>query len=331
MSKPEEQNDRSSFKIEEVHVNQRIDKALSDLCADLSRSRIKGLIDGGQVRLNGVACTTPSRKLELGDIVQIDVPPPVPAEPEAQDIPLDIVYEDSDLIVLNKPAGMVVHPGAGNYDGTLVNALLHHCGDELSGIGGVMRPGIVHRLDKETAGLMVVAKNDMAHQGLSAQLEDRSLSRKYKALVLGAPMPPKGSVDQPIGRHHVNRLKMTVNEKYGRESKTHYQVIENYRNEFALLECALESGRTHQIRVHMAFIKHPLIGDPVYGPQPTAVAGALKRAGYDEGMAREIMEFPRQALQAFSLSFIHPGSEKRVSFEIDLADDFVKLLNLFDK
>lgn len=322
------QNEMSDFVIEEEHAGQRIDKALSNLCDDLSRSRIKGLIDDGHTMLNGVPCTTPSKKLELGDVVKIVVPPPVAAEPIAQDIPLDIVHEDADLIVLNKPAGLVVHPGAGNQDGTLVNALLHHCGDDLSGIGGVMRPGIVHRLDKDTSGLMVVAKNDMAHQGLSAQLEDRSLSRKYKALVLGVPMPPKGHVDLPIARHHVNRLKMTVNETHGRTAKTYYQVLENYRDEFSLLECQLESGRTHQIRVHMAHIRYYLIGDQTYGPQPTAVKGALKRAGYDADIAQKIVNFPRQALQAYSLSFLHPGTKKQVSFEIALPDDFSKLLKL---
>lgn len=324
-------NDTNSFTVGEELAEQRLDKILVALCDDLSRSRIKGLIDGGEVKLNGFVCTTPARKLAKGERIELNVPPPVAAEPEAQDIPLDIVYEDDDLIVLNKSVGMVVHPGAGNHDGTLVNALLHHCGDSLSGIGGVMRPGIVHRLDKDTSGLMVVAKNDAAHKGLAAQLEDRSLSRKYKALVLGVPMPPKSSVDLPIARHHANRLRMTVNEEKGRAAKTYYNVLERYSDEFALVECQLESGRTHQIRVHMSHIKHPLIGDQTYGPQPTAVQGALKRARYEAETIAEIIAFSRQALQAYSLSFIHPITEKAVSFEIDLPDDFSKLLNLFDK
>ena len=324
-------NDTSCFFISGEQVGQRIDKALSALCDDLSRSRIKGLIDGGHVRLNNMPLKAASSKLEEGDKVELRVPPPVSADPIPQDIPLDIVFEDKDLIVLNKPAGLVVHPGAGNHDGTLVNALLHHCGDELSGIGGVMRPGIVHRLDKDTSGLMVVAKNDMAHKGLSAQLEDRSLSRKYKALVLGVPMPPKGSVDMAIARHKGNRLKMAVNEEEGRAAKTYYQILERYRDEFSLLECKLESGRTHQIRVHMAHVKYPLVGDPAYGPQPTAVQGALRRAEYPPGDIAKIMKFPRQALQAYALSFIHPGTEERVSFEIDLPDDFSNILNLLDK
>lgn len=323
-------NETNSFTVDEALSGQRLDKILVALCDDLSRSRIKALIDGGEVTLNGFVCTTPSRKLAKGERIELNIPPPVAAEPEAQDIPLDIVYEDDDLIVLNKPIGMVVHPGAGNSDGTLVNALLYHCGDSLSGIGGVMRPGIVHRLDKDTSGLMVVAKNDTAHKGLSAQLEDRSLSRKYKALVLGVPMPPKGNVDLPIARHHANRLKMTVNEEKGRAAKTYYHVIERYRDEFALVECQLESGRTHQIRVHMSYIKHPLIGDQTYGPQPTAVQGALRRASYDAEMVTQILEFPRQALQAYSLSFIHPTTDETVSFEIELPDDFYKLLNLLD-
>lgn len=318
-----------SFIIEEEHVDVRLDKALSALCDDLSRSRLQALIEQGEVTLNGGACKA-SHRLEIGDQLVVRIPPPVAAEPKPQDIPLEIVHEDTDLIVLNKPVGMVVHPGAGNHDGTLVNALLHHCGDELSGIGGVMRPGIVHRLDKETSGLMVVAKNDKAHKGLAAQLEDRSLSRKYKALVLGVPMPPKGSVDAAIARHKGNRLKMSVNEKEGRAAKTHYKVLQDYRGEFALVECALESGRTHQIRVHMAHIKHPLIGDPAYGPQPTAVSGALKRAGYDEDSMNAVMNFPHQMLQAYSLSFIHPGTNERVSYEIELPENISKILNLLN-
>ncbi|MCB1532149.1 MAG: RluA family pseudouridine synthase [Alphaproteobacteria bacterium] len=317
-----------SFTITEEHVGARMDKALSALCGDdLSRSRLQGLIAEGQVRLNGVSCETASRRLELDDELSVAIPPPVAADPVAQDIPLDIVYEDDDVIVLNKPVGLVVHPGAGNHDGTLVNALLHHCGDTLSGIGGVMRPGIVHRLDKETTGLMVAAKNDKAHKGLAAQLEDRSLSRKYKALVLGVPMPLKGSVDAPIARHKGNRLKMSVNQKEGREARTHYLVLESYRDEFALVECALESGRTHQIRVHMDYIKHPLIGDPTYGPQPTAVQGALKRAGFSAETVQQMMDFPYQVLQAYSLSFIHPGTNEEVSFEIDMPENIRNLLN----
>lgn len=323
-------NEVNNFVVEGDLAGQRLDKILVALCDDLSRSRIKALIDSGEVKLNGYICTTPSRKLARGEKIELNLPAPVAAEPAPQDIPLDIVYEDDDLIVLNKPAGMVVHPGAGNYDGTLVNALLHHCGDSLSGIGGVMRPGIVHRLDKDTSGLMVVAKHDKAHKGLAGQLEDRSLSRKYKALVLGVPVPPKGNVDLPIARHHANRLRMTVNEEKGRAAKTYYQVIERYRDEFALVECTLESGRTHQIRVHMSHIKHPLIGDQTYGPQPTAVQGALKRAQYDVDIAADIMKFSRQALQAYSLSFIHPITENTVSFEIKLPEDFSNLLKYID-
>ncbi|MCB0375415.1 MAG: RluA family pseudouridine synthase, partial [Sinomicrobium sp.] len=231
----------------------------------------------------------------------------------------------------NKPVGLVVHPGAGNHTGTLVNALLYHCGDNLSGIGGVLRPGIVHRLDKDTTGLMVAAKNDRAHQGLSDQLADRSLSRKYKALVLGNPMPLKGVIDQPIGRHPSNRLKMDVNARNGREARTHYHVQASYNDEFAFVECTLESGRTHQIRVHMNWLKHPLIGDPLYGPQPTAVTAALKRGKFDDSTVIEaVTGFSRPALHAFALSFIHPATGEAMDFEQELPEDMSKLLVLLN-
>jgi 23S rRNA pseudouridine1911/1915/1917 synthase len=318
------------FAVDETRAGGRIDKILSDLHEDLSRARVQALINDGQVLLNGKPCTSSSKKLVSGDEIAVDIPPPAPWYPEAEDIPLDIVYEDKDLIVINKPAGLVVHPGAGNQTGTLVNALLHHCPDDLSGIGGVMRPGIVHRLDKDTTGLMVVAKNDHTHQGLAAQLEDRSLSRHYKALVLGVPMPPRGVVDQPLGRHHVHRQKMAVNRKYGKDARTHYHLLENYRDVFSLVECVLESGRTHQIRVHMGYIKHQLIGDPFYGPQPTGVYAAVKRAGYDEALGDVLRHFPRQALHAYALSFIHPSTDEELSFEVDLPEDMDNLLNLLD-
>lgn len=319
------------FIISEDEVNQRIDKALSVLCKELSRARVQGLIKAGDVLVDGLVCTDVSRKLKTGERVDIEIPPPVSAQPKPENIPLDVVYEDTDVLVLNKPAGLVVHPGAGNPDGTLVNALLYHCGDELSGVGGVIRPGIVHRLDKETSGLMVVAKNDRAHQGLSQQLEKRDLKRVYQALVLGEVMPPKGMVDQPIGRHVRNRLKMAVNSKTGRLAKTHYKVLESYRNAVSLLECTLESGRTHQIRVHMGFLKHPIIGDPLYGPQPTALKSSLKSAGYEDKAIGQIVTFPRQALHACALSFAHPRTRERLSFDSLPPRDIANLLKLIKK
>lgn len=318
--------------IPEEHSGGRLDKVLAELSENLSRARIQKLIEQGVVQVNDTVCINLSKKVQAGDVIEFSIPCAVPAEPQPENIPLDVIYEDDDLLVLNKQAGLVVHPGAGNPDGTLVNALLHHCGESLSGIGGVMRPGIVHRLDKDTTGLMVVAKHDKAHQGLAAQLEDRSLSRVYQALVLKVPVPLKGVVDMPIGRDPRNRQKMAVNANKnrggGKEARTHYHVLENYKDALALVECKLESGRTHQIRVHMAALKHPLIGDPVYGPQPTAVTSTMKKAGYDDETIQNFVNFPRQALQAKAISFVHPITNSVQSFEIPTSDDLSKLLNL---
>jgi len=316
------------FVVGDEQTGLRIDKALAALSPDFSRSRLQGLIQGGAMQLNGLPCSDTSRKVAKGHVIELTIPPLESAEPSGENIPLDIVYEDEHLLVINKHTGLVVHPGAGNNSGTLVNALLYHCGDELSGIGGVMRPGIVHRLDKETTGLMVVAKHDKAHQGLSAQLEDRSLSRVYEALVLKVPTPPKGTIDMAIGRDKRNRLRMAVKPKGGKDARTHYLVKQTYKDALALVECKLESGRTHQIRVHMQAIKHPLIGDPLYGPQDTAVRGMLKRAGYEPELAEKLLNFPRQALHARAISFIHPISEKTLSFEASRPGDFSKLLKL---
>jgi 23S rRNA pseudouridine1911/1915/1917 synthase len=323
--------DISFYNVEEAQDGMRIDKALGMMQSDLSRSRVEVLIEQGQVRLNGEVCTQTSRKLKTGDHIGIEVPPPVEADPQPENIPLDIVYEDEHLLVINKQAGLVVHPGAGNRTGTLVNALLYHCGAELSGIGGVVRPGIVHRLDKDTSGLMVAAKSDAAHKGLAAQLEDRSLSRVYKALVFKTPFPAKGKVDQPIGRHTTHRLKMAINKKNGREARTYYTVEENFSDALSLVSCKLETGRTHQIRVHMEFLKHPLIGDPFYGPQPNAVRSALKNAGYADSVGDAAVNFPRQALHAAAISFIHPISEEGMGFEAPLPADISKLLKLLKK
>lgn len=313
--------------IEAAQSGLRLDKALSDLHPDLSRARIQSLIAEGCVSLNDRPGITASTKVKEGDRVEVRIPPPVSSHMEAESIALDIVYEDEDLVVINKPAGLVVHPGAGNRSGTLVHALLHHCGDQLSGIGGVQRPGIVHRLDKDTSGLMIVAKTDSAHRHLAAQLSERTLKREYRALVLGVPVPLKGSIDRPLGRHPSNRQRMAITSKGGREARTHYHVIESFRGSCALVACRLETGRTHQIRVHMASIKHPLIGDPTYGPPSNAVASALRKAGYEDDIIQAVTAFPRQALHACALSFVHPGSEEIMVFERPLPDDMDKLLN----
>jgi len=316
------------FDIDDFDSGDRLDKTLAQIQSDYSRSRIQALIESGAVTLNGQVFTKASWKLSEGDKLVLTVPDAVSAEPEPEDIALDIVYEDADLLVINKQAGLVVHPGAGNHSGTLVNALLHHCGDELSGIGGVMRPGIVHRLDKDTTGLMVVAKHDKAHKGLSAQLEDRSLSRVYKALLLGVPTPIKGHVDLPMGRDPRNRLKVAVNVRQAKTAKTYYMVEKDFGGYFSLVECKLESGRTHQIRVHMAAIKNPLVGDPMYGPQLTALKAAMKKHGMDDDAQEQVLSFGRQALHAGAISFIHPITEETMHFEQSLPDDYVNLLKL---
>ncbi len=316
--------------VESEEQQGRLDKVMAAFCEDLSRSRIQALIEQGQAMVNGAVCLSVSKKLGPGDVVEIFVPPPVDALPGPEDIPLDIVYEDSGLLVLNKPAGLVVHPGAGNREGTMVNALLHHCGASLSGIGGVLRPGIVHRLDKDTSGLMVVAKNDKAHRGLALQLEDRTLSRLYKALVFKVPFPARGAVDQPLGRHPSNRLKMAVRNKGGKAAKTRYRVEKKFGAACALVECELESGRTHQIRVHMNFINHPLIGDPLYGPQKNALASMLKKEGYAEDIVAGILDFPRQSLHAESISFIHPLTGESMAFTAPPPADMAGLLKLLE-
>lgn len=289
-------------------AGQRLDKALSVL-AELSRARLQDLMSKGHVSIGGKAATDASRKVKAGEVYQLHLPPPEPAEPEAQKIDLKIVYEDKDVLVIDKPAGLVVHPAPGNRDKTLVNALLAHCGKSLSGIGGIARPGIVHRLDKDTSGLIVVAKNDLAHQKLSAQFADRSLSRTYQAVVFGVPDMRAGIVDAPIGRHPRDRKKMAVIGK-GKSARTHYKVLDVFSGA-ALVECKLETGRTHQIRVHMAHIKHPVIGDPVYG---------LRSSQKDK------IDFPRQALHAMALTFIHPRTNKIRVFEAPLPKDMKALL-----
>ena len=309
----------------------RLDKALVSLALDFSRARLQSLIKGGHVTVNGLTEKSISTKITNGDQLAVTIPDPVATVPQPQDIPLDIIYEDEDLLVINKQAGLVVHPGAGNPDGTLVNALLHHCKDNLSGINGVVRPGIVHRLDKDTSGLIIVAKSDRAHKGLAAQLEDRSLSREYSALVLKIPTPLKGYVEGTIGRDPRNRQKMAMNAKNGKPARTHYHVQSRFHEACALVTCKLESGRTHQIRVHMQSIGHPLIGDPLYGPQPTAVRAALKKAGYEPETIETIIDIPRQMLHARRISFIHPVTKETHSYEAPIPSDMIKPLNLLKK
>ena len=303
-----------SLIITSVLSGQRLDKALTMLAAEqpelaLSRVRLQALLAEEQVTLMGKTIDDASRKVKEGEVYEVTLPPPEAAQPKAQKIKLNVVYEDKDLLVIDKPAGLVVHPAPGNRDMTMVNALLAHCGKTLSGIGGVARPGIVHRLDKDTSGLIVVAKNDLAHQNLSAQFADRSLSRTYHALVHGSPVLRMGVIDAPIGRHTRDRKKMAVVAK-GKHARTRYQVLEVFENA-ALVECQLETGRTHQIRVHLTHIKHPLIGDPTYG------RGRAQKKAY---------EFPRQALHAAAIKFIHPRTGKSMSFTSPLPKDMQGLL-----
>ncbi len=314
--------------VTQSQAGERLDKALVKLCPGFSRSRLQGLIESNELYLNGAPCDTPSRKVKAGDEILLALPDLEEADPQPQDIPLEIVFEDEHLLVINKASGMVVHPAAGNPDGTLVNALLFHCGDTLSGINGVRRPGIVHRLDKDTSGLMIVAKNDHAHQALSAQLQDRSLSRTYLALVSGVPLPPLGTIETQMGRHPTNRLRMAVLKGGGKEAITHYKLREAYHDTLALVECRLATGRTHQIRVHMESIRHPLVGDPLYGAPPTALAAKLRKGGYDEEAAKAILAFPRQALHATEIRFIHPVSGEALSFSSPLPEDMAALIDL---
>lgn len=309
-------------------AGKRLDSWLAEaLAGSFSRARLQSLIDEGAVLCNGKPAKA-SLKLKGGEEVGLDEPEAVDATPKAQNIALDIVYEDKHLLVINKQAGLTVHPGAGQHDGTLVNALLHHCGDTLSGIGGVKRPGIVHRLDKDTTGLLLVAKNDHAHRFLSDQLADRTLSRTYQALVWGQLMPPIGVVDQPIGRHTTNRLKQAVQKSSGKPAVTHYRSLKHLPP-VSLVECQLETGRTHQIRVHMNFIGHPLVGDMLYGLAANAQKAKVKEM--DEAAQNYILTFPRQALHACAIEFVHPKTGKDMAFEAPLPDDMQAALTCLQR
>lgn len=304
----------STLFVTEKDVGARLDSFLSE-GAGISRSAAARLIEDGQVFVCGRAATKKTR-LSLGDEVSYDIPAPRECEAEAEDIPLDIIYEDDDLLVINKPSGMVVHPAAGNESGTLVNALLFHCKGSLSGIGGEARPGIVHRIDKDTSGLLAVAKNDDAHLSLSAQLEDHSMYRVYHALVSGGFSEDEGTVDLPIGRHPRDRKKMAV-VPGGRDARTHYKVLARY-GQVSYLSLRLETGRTHQIRVHMSAKGHPLLGDTVYG------------GGNTPFERRHASLFSGQCLHAQELSFVHPRTGERMHFSSPLPPEFLKLLSILD-
>jgi 23S rRNA pseudouridine1911/1915/1917 synthase len=293
----------------------RLDRALADAVPTLSRERLKALISSGQVSTpDGVLMRDPAKKAVAGDLFKVTVPDPRPAHNEAQDIPLVIAFEDEHLIVIDKQAGLVVHPAAGNLDGTLVNALLHHCGGSLSGIGGVARPGIVHRIDKDTSGLMVAAKTDRAHEGLAKQFAAHSIDRRYKAIASGRPMPPAGTIDAPLARSPQNRKKVAIVQS-GKRAVTHYRTLERLKDG-ALVECRLETGRTHQVRVHMASIGHPLLGDPVYG-----------RTKQVHRQVLETLNFRRQALHAAHLGFIHPVTSIALAFESEMPADMQELFD----
>ncbi|ACQ52411.1 RluA family pseudouridine synthase [Clostridium botulinum] len=298
--------EKISLQVEKEFDNVRLDLYLSKIFEDKSRSYLQGIIDEGNVLVNNKKKKR-NYKLKVGDNIEVNIPEPKLLEIEPEDIKLDIIYEDKDVIVVNKPQEMVVHPAPGVYSGTLVNALLNHCKD-LSGINGVARPGIVHRIDKDTSGILVVAKNDISHNNLAAQFKEHSISRVYMALVEGIIKDEQGTIEAPIGRHPVDRIKMAV-VKDGRHAVTHYKVIERFKNH-TLVECRLETGRTHQIRVHMSHIMHPLVGDPVYGYK------------------KQRFNLKGQMLHAKLLGFIHPTTRQYVEFESELPEYFKKIIKI---
>ena len=300
-------------------AGQRLDKALADTVPLYSRERLKNLVQGGRVSRGADVIWDPATKMKGGEALVLDVPEARPSETVAQDIPLAIVYEDDHLLIVDKPAGLVVHPAAGNYDGTMVNALLHHCAGRLSGIGGVARPGIVHRIDKDTSGLLVVAKTDRAHEGLAAQFARHDVDRRYTAVVGGVPVPPAGRIEGALARSTANRQKMAiVKDGRGKRAVTHFRTIAAYDGA-ARVECRLETGRTHQIRVHMASIGHALLGDAVYGRTQGKLAPLLKD-----------LAFERQALHAATLGFVHPVTQEKLSFESPLPADMVALMDALE-
>ncbi|WP_180994519.1 RluA family pseudouridine synthase [Clostridium sp. chh4-2] len=284
----------------------RIDRYLTQACGDISRSYLQKLLKSETVLVNQKAVKS-NYKVVPGDIIDLEIPEAVEPEIEPEQMDLDIIYEDSDIILINKPKGMVVHPAAGHYSGTLVNGLMDHCRDNLSGINGVMRPGIVHRIDMDTTGVLIVCKNDMAHNSLADQLKEHSITRKYYAIVHGVIKEEEGTINAPIGRHPTERKKMSINYKNGRDAVTHYRVLKRFR-QYTYVECQLETGRTHQIRVHMASIHHPLLGDQVYGP------------------AKCPFQLQGQTLHAGVLGIIHPRTGEYMEFKADLPEYFQNLL-----
>ena len=310
-----------SIALEERHAGWRLDRALADALPSLSRERLKVLVKSGALSAEDRLHRDPATKVRGDEAFALALPDPVAPHNEAQDIPLVIAYEDEHLLVVDKPAGLVVHPAAGNFDGTLVNALLHHCGPSLSGIGGVARPGIVHRIDKDTSGLLLIAKHDVAHEGLSKQFADHSIERVYAAIVTGVPNRLSGTIDAALARSEHDRKKVAVvkgqdAERRGKRAVTHWKMRVPLRDA-ALVECRLETGRTHQVRVHLASIGHPLLGDPVYGRSP--------KQRQRELLAR--LGFERQALHAERLGFVHPVTKARLSFESALPSDMQELFS----
>jgi len=304
------------IRLQPAHAGWRLDRALAAAAPTLSRERLKTLIRSGAVESSGKLLRDPATKVRGDEEFRVAVPEPQPAHNEPQDIPLKIVFEDEHLLVVDKPAGLVVHPAAGNLDGTLVNALLHHCGGSLSGIGGVARPGIVHRIDKDTSGLIVVAKTDVAHEGLARQFAAHSIDRRYLAVVSGVPKAREGRVDASLARSAANRKKIAIVEDgRGKRAVTHWKRLEALKDA-ALVECRLETGRTHQVRVHMASLGHPLLGDPVYG-----------RSGRTHGKLLKELHFQRQALHATELWFTHPVTKHRLSFSSPMPPDMQELFN----
>lgn len=308
-----DREEQYEFYIEEKQQGIRLDLVLSLLLPETSRSFIQKLFEKERIQINGEVCTVKKYKAQAGDRICITMPEPEILDVTPEEIPLDIVYEDDDVLVVNKAKGMVVHPAAGNLNGTLVNGIMYHCGDRLSSINGVIRPGIVHRIDKDTSGLLMIAKNDAAHESLSRQLAEHSITRKYQALVYHNIKEEEGTVDAPIGRDPKNRLRQAVTDlEHGKRAVTHYRVLERF-GAYTLMEAQLETGRTHQIRVHMAHIKHPLVGDPVYGPR--------KQSGLKlpEG-------FEGQMLHAKVLGFVHPSTGEYMEFDSSLPACFEEIL-----
>ena len=300
------ENELYTMEVSAEQVGTRIDVAVAGMVEDLTRSGAQKLLSENRVQVNGAAVSK-NYKLKAGDTVEVTVPEPTMLEVEPQNIPLTIVYEDDDLLVVDKPKGMVVHPAAGNPDGTLVNALMYHCGDRLSGINGVIRPGIVHRIDKDTSGLLIVAKNDFAHLHLAEQIKEHSFTREYRAVVHGNLREDSGTVDAPIGRSPKDRKKMAVTDKNSRNAVTHYEVLARYEG-YNFIKCRLETGRTHQIRVHMAYLGHPVAGDQVYGPKNTP------------------KQLNGQCLHAGLIGFVHPRTGEYLEFTSELPEYFQKFL-----